>query len=447
MRYRWTNLWIVWLFCTPLAGAEPPSQPDRPVVVQVRLEDQTINPGSARLIHRALRQAEQEQAECVLLVLDTPGGLLATTRTVVKEILQSRVPVIVYVAPTGARAASAGMFITLAGHVAAMAPGTTIGAAHPVQAGGLPASGSTAADKVVNDTVAWARALARLRGRNADWTARAVRESVSATASEAVEAGVVDLDAEDVGTLLDDLDGREVTLARGKVRLRTAGCTVRVVEMGWGERVLSLLAHPTLAFLLLLFGFYGVLFELANPGWGVAGTLGVICLLLAFFGLAVLPVHYVGLALLVVALALFTAEVFITSYGVLATAGVVCLVLGGTMLIEAPAGFEGISLWVLTPAALATALITATLLSRVAKAHRGRVRTGEQALMGQKGVAREDFTSGFRRHVGMVGLRGELWTAISPAPITAGEEVEVYGREGLHLHVRPTKDRGEQSPP
>jgi membrane-bound serine protease (ClpP class) len=420
---------------------------DPPIVFQARLDNEAITPVTSRYVERTIRQAEQEGAACVLLVLDTPGGLVDSTREIVKSILGSRVPVVVYVAPSGARAASAGVFITLAGHVSAMAPGTNIGAAHPVQVGGLPGSppqepGDTTEEapieeKILNDTVAWARSLAELRGRNADWAARAVRESLSVPASEAVREGAVDLIAEDVTDLLVKLDGREVWLAGGPVRLRTAGAEVRSVEMWWGERLLGALANPNVALLLLLFGFYGILFELYSPGWGVAGTLGIVCLVLGFFALAVLPINYVGLALLAVALALFMAEVFVTSYGALTAAGVVCLILGGTMLVDSPAGFQRVSLSVLIPVALATAGITVFLVGSIVKTHRGRVQTGSQALVGTAAVAQQDFTRHGNYYAGLVQTHGELWKAVSPTPVAAGQMLEVRDRDGLTLRVLP----------
>jgi membrane-bound serine protease (ClpP class) len=310
-------------------------------VVTVRLNGETISPVTARFITRAIQHAEEARAMCLVVVLDTPGGLVDSTREMVKGILRSSVPVVVYVAPSGARAASAGVFITMAAHVAAMAPGTNIGAAHPVQIGGLPGRPSeepepakqskdgkpaprpaaAMEEKIVNDTVAWARSLAELRGRNAEWITRAVRESASASASEAVKEGVVELIADDVPDLLRKIDGRQVALTQGVVTLETANSDVRNREMWWGERLLAILANPTLALLLLMLGFYGVLFELYTPGWGIPGTIGAICLVLGFFALAVLPINVVGLVLIGIALALFVAEVFVTSFGVLTMGG------------------------------------------------------------------------------------------------------------------------------
>lgn len=453
---RWLAAFIAVLgaLSSPCYGAKPEGvAPSRPLVIEIRLEDEAITPITARFISKAISMAEEQHAECLVIVLDTPGGLVDSTRRVVKEILRSEVPVVVYVAPSGARAASAGVFITMAGHVAAMAPGTNIGAAHPVQLGGLPGSaprqpeedkkeGKTPPvstpmeDKIVNDTVAWARALAELRGRNADWAARAVKESLSVSATSAVKEGAVDLLADDQSDLIKKLDGREVKLARGTVSLKTANSLVRTHEMWWGERILATLATPNVAFLLLIFGFYGVLFELYTPGWGVAGTLGIVCLVLAFFALAILPINYVGLVLIVVALALFVAEVFVTSFGALTLGGVVCLVLGGMMLIDSPAGFVGISLKVIIPIAVATAGITFFLVGSILRAHRGPVRTGSEAMLGAEAVAQENFHSDETQYAGTVRAHGELWKAVCPTPVTAGQVLEIQERHGLTLLVQ-----------
>src|SRR5918996_363726 len=431
---------------------------ERPLVLKVQLRNEAITPVTARFITRAIRQAEEQRAAALVIVLDTPGGLVDSTREIVGAILQSRVPVVVYVAPAGARAASAGVFITMAAHIAAMAPGTTIGAAHPVQIGGLPGSppqqperqtdekknGETPRtttpmeDKIVNDTVAWARALAELRGRNADWATRAVKESISAPASEALKENAVDLIAADLNDLLGKIDGRDISLIGGTLKLQVAGADVREHEMWWGERVLALLANPTIAFLLLIFGFYGILFELYTPGWGVGGTVGVICLVLGFFALSVLPINYVGLALIVIALTMFIAEAFVPSYGFLTLGGVVCLILGGFMLVDSPAGFMRISLWTLIPVALATAAITFFLVGSIVKSHRSPVRMGSEAMVQTEARADEDFVTDGSLYRGRVHTHGELWNAVSETPVRAGDALQVARRDGLTLHVQPS---------
>ncbi len=420
-------------------------------VFHMRLDDEPITPVTARYIERALREAASARAACLVLELDTPGGLVTSTQRIVKDILGSRVPVVVYVAPPGARAASAGVFITLASHVATMAPGTHIGAAHPVSIGGMPGTppadttsgrqqGGVMEEKILNDAVAWARSLAELRGRNAEWAALAVSESRSITATEAVAENVVDLVAADLDALLVQIDGREVELPGGRVEvLRTAGAEIRTMPMWWGEQLLAVLSNPNVAFLLLMFGFYGVLFEFYTPGWGVGGTLGAICLVLGFFGLAVLPINYAGLALLALGLGLFVAEAFFTSFGALTLGGVVCVVLGGLMLVDSPGGMLRVSATVVVPVALATAAITVFLVGSVVKAMRGRVQTGVEGMLGSEALAHEAFVPAEGRYHGMILTHGELWKAISAAPVAQGDAVEITGRDGLTLFVETGK--------
>lgn len=422
----------------------------RPLVIQVRLEDEAITPITARFVGRAIDMAGDQRAECLVIVLDTPGGLVDSTRQVVKDILRSEVPVVVHVAPPGGRAASAGVFITMAAHVAAMAPGTNIGAAHPVALGGdpfpvadrpddeeEPHAGKTAGEeKAINDTVAWVRSLAELRNRNADWATEAVRESRSVSANVAVEQGAVDLLADDLDDLLTKIHGRQVQTPRGEVTLNTRQATIRHHQMWWGEQILATLAHPNLAVLLLVFGFYGVIFELYSPGWGVAGTLGALCLILAFLAMSILPINYVGLLLLALALALFVAEVFVTSFGALTVTGAVCLVLGGLLLVDSPAGFTGVSLNLLIPLALATAAITFVLLSSVVRTHLGAVRTGGEGLVGTRATAFVDFVETEGHYAGSVRTHGETWQAVSATPVAADQTLEIVRREGLTLYVQ-----------
>jgi membrane-bound serine protease (ClpP class) len=454
---RWLRGLSVLLAMATLPG-EPPEAPGAGKVVTMRLRGEAITPVTAQYLARGVQLAEAEGAVCVVVLLDTPGGLADSTREIVKTILGSRVPVVVYVWPPGARAASAGVFLTMAAHVAAMAPGTNIGAAHPVQIGGLPGppqepgkggggegtKGKTASpmeDKIVNDTVAWARSLAELRGRNAGWAERAVRESISSPAPEAVREGAVDVLAADLGDLLRQIDGRRIRVEGGEVEggevaLRTAGAVTQAHEMWWGERVLAAIANPTLALLLLVFGFYGVLFELYTPGWGVPGTVGAVCLILGFFALAVLPVNFVGVALIVIALAMFVAEAFVTSFGLLTLGGLACLITGGLMLVDSPAGFLRVSLSVLIPVALATAAVTVFLAGGAVRSWRIPVQTGFESMTGSVAIADEDFAAEGDHYTGTVRTRGELWRAVSETPAAAGEAVEILGREGLTLRVR-----------
>lgn len=444
------------------SSADDAKSSNVPVVIHIRLSDEPITPVTARFIERALREAQAADAQALVIELDTPGGLLQSTRKIVQDVLRSEVPVVVYVSPSGARAASAGLFITLSSHVAAMAPGTHIGAAHPVQMAGLPFGpdetpketasddekeknddGNTAVrktpidEKIINDTTAWVRSLAELRGRNAEWAVLAVTESRSIIAPEAVQNNVVDFMATDLDDLLAKIDGRKVTLVTGPTQLQTSGAELRSLNMWWGERLLGVLSNPNIALLLMMFGFYGVLFELYSPGWGVAGTLGVLCLLLSLFGLSMLPVNYVGLALIALALALFVAEAFVPSFGALTVGGIICMVLGGLMLVDSPTGFGRVSLGVLVPIAAATGLVTAFLLTGILRAHRSRALTGTESLFDHPAVALQDFAKTDGVYTGSVRVAGEIWHAMSESPVMKGQKLDITLIEGLVLDVEP----------
>ncbi len=444
----------------PRANAPAPVPENRPLVLTAALEDQAITPGSVRYLRRVIDLAEDRQAECLVIVLDTPGGLLTSTRTLTRHMLASDIPLVVYVAPSGGRAASAGLFVTLAAHLAAMAPGTTIGAAHPVQLDGFPldpdgdpsqvneeveppageeppAETRPLEDKIVNDTVAWARALAELRERNADWAVRAVRYSESITAPEAVEEGGVELVADDVEHLLAEIDGRQVVTPRGAMVLNTAEAEIRTVPVWWGERVLMIVSQPNVAFLLMIFGFYAVLFELYSFDWGLSGTLGAICLVLAMFGLAVLPIDLLGLALIVIALGLMVAEVFVTSYGALSLTGAACLVVGAVMLVDDPGELARVSLAIVVPIAAATVGITLLLVGGVIRSYRAPPRTGGEGMVGKTARVVGDFGPHGDAFHGTVAVHGERWRAVSQRPFQANEECRVAGRDGLTLIVEP----------
>ncbi|MGE3274805.1 MAG: nodulation protein NfeD [Vicinamibacterales bacterium] len=426
-----------------------------PPVLTAALPDDSINPVTARFLVRAIGQAEARDAAALVILLDTPGGLVDSTRAITRRMLDSRVPVVVYVSPPGGRAASAGLFITVAAHIAAMAPGTNIGAAHPVQSGGGPLGPAPTApsgnetpegpaspmeDKILNDTVAWVRSMAELRGRNVDWVTEAVTESASITAREAVERHVVDLMADDLGALLAAIDGRTVSLPDGPVRLATAGAPIEAVEMWWGDQILSALANPNLAFMLLMLGFYGLLFELYTAGWGVGGTVGIICLVLGFFAMAVLPINYVGLVLLVIGLALFVAEGFIVSHGLLAAGGALAVGVGGLMLVDSPPGFMRVSPWLVLPVALASAVVAGFLVTAVVRAHRAPPATGGEDLPGALAHAAGAFRAERDHWSGLVRVHGELWRATSAGPVDDGAPLRVEHREGLLLRVAPRED-------
>lgn len=443
----------------PLLAAVPQEQEKQPTAVEIVIGDAPITPVVARYIEQGVQKAASVEAVCLIVKLDTPGGLMQATQQIVRSIVGSELPVVVYVAPSGARAASAGVFITLSAHVAAMAPGTHIGAAHPVSLGGsaptMPSdttngqNGSGGSDvmgeKVINDAVAWVRSLAELRGRNAEWAARAVTESASLTSREALEQNVVDLLVSDTEELLQAIDGQYVTVAGDSVRLATEGAEVQTLEMGWGDQLLGVLANPNVAFLLMMFGFYGILFELYTPGWGVGGTLGAICLILAFSGLAVLPINYAGLALIFMGLGLFVAEAFVISFGLLTLGGVVCVILGGLMLVDTSEELLQVSAWIVVPVALATAAIAVFLVGQVVKSARTQVQTGSESMIGAVGVAQEAFAEAGEKYTGMVRIQGELWQAVSPGPVVEGQTVEVTHREGLTLFVQTVGEAGGQT--
>ncbi|MFN2432676.1 MAG: nodulation protein NfeD [Gemmatimonadota bacterium] len=432
------------------AGLRPAGAVHRLVV------DGAIHPASAELILRAIEDAEQAGAEALLLVLDTPGGLLESTRAIVKGMLSAAVPVVVYVAPEGARAGSAGAFLTLAAHVAAMAPGTNIGAAHPVTAGGGDVGrgrgaeegdegGGDLEEKVVNDAVAFIRAVAERRGRNADWAERAVRESVSIPAEEAVRERVVDLVAANEADLLRALDERAVTLASGADTLHTAGAAVVEVEKGWRFAVLDTIANPNVAFLLMLLGMYGLFFELANPGAIVPGVVGAIALLLGLFAFQALPVNHVGLLLLLLAVVLFLAEIKVVSHGILAIGGAIAFVLGATMLVDSPEPALRVSWAVILPALLVTVGFFGFALTAALRARRTQPFTGREGIVGRTATVRarlQPERPGAAAFRGKVAIQGELWNAVSDAPAEVGEAVEVLASEGLTLRVRPQGGSG-----
>ncbi|HKY59509.1 MAG TPA: nodulation protein NfeD [Gemmatimonadota bacterium] len=422
-----------------------------PFVYRVAI-DGAISPASAEFLTDAIERAEDEGAAALVVELDTPGGLVDSTRDIVQAILASRVPVVVYVAPSGARAGSAGVFITLAAHVAAMAPSTNIGAATPIQMGGAPMPGGPASPpdtgrggtgdgepgdlerKILNDTIAFIRTISERRGRNADWAERAVREGASITETEALAENVVDLLAPSVPALLDRIDGREVEVLDRTVSLETADADVRTIEAGLRFRILDTIANPNIAFILMLIGIYGIFFELMNPGAILPGVVGGISLLLAFFALQALPVNYAGILLILFALVLFIAEVKVASYGLLTVGGVVAFVLGATMLFDAPGSLVRVSWSVIVPAALLTAGFFAFVMGLAWRTYRSRPTTGKEALVGERGrvTARIDPVG----TVGTVSVHGELWRARAEEPIEAGAEVVVAAVDGLTLTVR-----------
>lgn len=406
-----------------------------PPVATIQL-DGVISPVTVRLVEAALARAQAERAGALVVLLDTPGGLERSMRLICQRLLNAEIPVIVYVAPTGARAASAGVFVTMAAHVAAMAPATNIGAAHPVAVGG--GVDKESLKKIENDAAAFARTIADARGRNAEWAEQAVRESVSITEREAVRLKVVDLIAESVPDLLDRIDGRSVKTARGPVTLQTTGAAVRTIEIGFRDRVLNVITDPNVAYILMMLGMLGLFFELSNPGVILPGVIGGISMILAFFAFQSLPINYAGLLLILFGIALFIAEINVASHGVLAIGGVVALGLGSLMLFDAPeAGFR-VSWWVILPTVGATAGVFLFVVAAGVRALRVRSPAGGSALVGQTGVAREALSP-----EGQVLVQGELWRAVArDTPVEQGSRVRVVEANGLTLTVEKAGEGG-----
>jgi membrane-bound serine protease (ClpP class) len=394
--------------------------------------DGAIGPVSARIISNAIDLSVQDSAEALVIELNTPGGLDESMRMITRKILNSEVPVIVYVSPAGSRAASAGVFVTLAAHIAAMTPGTNIGAAHPVSMGGQ--MDSTMGEKVENDAAAYIRSIANRTGRNQKWAEESVRKSVSITESEALKLHVIDLVANDLRALLDSVDERTVKLPSGERTLHTKDVQVNRVEIGVRDRILEVIANPTIAYILLTLGMWGLFFELSNPGAIFPGIVGGICLILAFFGLQTLPINYAGLLLMILGLIFFVLEVKIVSYGALTIGGIVSMVLGSLLLFESPLPYMRASLVVIIMIAVATALFFLFALGFAVRAHRRKVTTGQKGLEGEIGTARTDLNP-----EGDVFVDGEIWRAEADQPIVKGEKVVVTRVEGLTLKVTKKK--------
>jgi membrane-bound serine protease (ClpP class) len=397
-----------------------------------------INPITANYVTHGLQQAAQDGAAAAVIELDTPGGLDSAMRQIVRAMSSSSVPVVVYVAPSGARAGSAGVFVTMASDVAAMAPNTNIGAAHPVFLPGGPGQGNTPgqdgveATKVLNDSVAYIRALAEGHGRNADWAEKAVRESVSVSNQQAVEQGIVELQASNLADLTAKLDGRAVKRPDGStLELRTAGAAINRIQMSPFEEVMSLLADPTVAYLLMLVGVYGVIFELSTPGAILPGVLGGLALILGLLALGTLPVNYAGLALIGFSFLLFVADVKMPTHGILTAGGVISFLLGSLALFNTGPGAIGISLPVVIAVTVVTAAFFATIIRIGVRARRARPVTGADELVGRVGEARSDLNPD-----GRVLINGEWWKASAQEPVEAGAKVEVVDVKGLILLVK-----------
>ncbi len=392
--------------------------------------DGVINPVAGEYFTEVIKNANRNDAAAVLIELDTPGGLDTSMRDIVKEIGSSNVPVIVYVSPAGARAASAGVFIAMSAHIAAMAPGTNIGAAHPVAVGGGQMD-DTMKEKVENDAAAYIKSIAGKRGRNIEWAEDAVRKSVSITESEALNLKVIDLIAENRDELLKKINGREVTTISGKIKIDTTGVVVEEFPMGLRLRILNALSDPNIAYVLMILGIYGIFFELASPGAIFPGVVGAICLILSFYAFQTLPVNYAGLLLIILGIILFIAEIKIVSYGLLSVAGVISMVLGSIMLMKVDAPFFRISWQVIIPAALMTALFFAVAIGLAVKVHKRQPLSGSEGLIGETGEAVSDIAG-----EGRVFVHGEIWDASSDEPISRGDKIKIVGKENMTVFVK-----------
>lgn len=431
---RRSKVKVLWLLCLLLplliwGGALHAQEAEGIIIIEL---EGPINPGTAMYTTRGIDKAKDEGMALIVIRLDTPGGLASSMRTIIKAILNSPIPVVVYVGPTGAGAASAGVMVTVAGHVAAMAPGTNIGAAHPVTAGGKDIE-TTMSEKVVNDMASYARGIAEEKGRNGEWVEKAIRESVSITADEALEKGVIDLVARDMDDLIASLDGREVTLKSGKVTLKTTDLKKVNYRPSFRDKVLKTISDPNIAYILMMIGLAGLYFELSHPGAIFPGVIGAISLILAFYSFQTLPVNYAGLMLIALAIIFFVAEVKVTSYGVLSIGGLVSLTIGSIMLFED----TGLSLSVLIPTVLLVGGFFVVVAGLAFRAFRARPQGGTEGLIGEIGMVKEPLDP-----EGLVFVHGEYWRAQSPEMVEEGERVEVLSMEGLLLKVRRVIDKG-----
>jgi len=389
-----------------------------------------ISPASSAYILRAITIAEEKDAECLIIKLDTPGGLDESMREITKRILNANVPVVIYVAPKGARAASAGVFILYASHIAAMAPGTNIGAAHPVGMGGEKVD-SVMANKVTNDAVAYLQSLAKTRNRNIEWAEKAVRESASIDDETALKIGVCEIIAENEEELIKKLDGKEVRIQERTKRLDTKSVPIKKLSMTLRERLLLILTNPNIAYILLLLGIYGLFFELQNPGMIFPGVVGGICLILGFYALHLLPVNYAGVALIILSAVFFILEIYVTSHGILSVGGVISLVIGSLILFGSDQPFLRVSWEVIMVVVIIIVIFVGLLLFLGIKAQFRKPSAGKEGLVGETGIARTDIDD----KGGTAFVHGEWWNAVSEKPIKRGAKIRVIDSEGMILKV------------
>jgi membrane-bound serine protease (ClpP class) len=388
----------------------------------------SINPGVAGFLERGINKASENSVSCIIIKIDTPGGLGESMREIVKAIFASKVPVVAYVAPSGARAASAGVMITIAADIAAMAPGTNIGAAHPVGAGGRDIGGKMS-EKVTNDMVALVKSIAEKRGRNVKWVEKAVRESVSVTETEALKANVIDIVAKDMDDLIRQINGRKIA-NKGVLKLEHPKITM--IEENLRTKVLKTISDPNVAYILMMIGLAGLYFELSHPGAVLPGVVGGIAIILAFFAFQTIPVNYAGFLLIALAIVFFIMEMKIASYGLLSVAGIASLLLGSLMLFEGNGSDMTLSWTVLVPTIMVVSGFFIIISGLVFKSHLLKPKTGARGLLGEIGVVKDPILQ-----EGKVFVHGELWRAMSKNPIEKGAKVRVLKVEGLVLEVEP----------
>ncbi len=419
---------------------------DNPVI-QLTIEG-AIGPATDDYIGRAIETAARRQAELIVIRMDTPGGLDTAMRGIIKHITRSPVPVVSYVAPSGARAASAGTYILYASHIAAMAPGTNVGAATPIRIGVAPQPASKGKDepgkpadtapadagkkKMINDAVAYLRSLAELRGRNPDWAEKAVREAASIPAGEALQLGVIDIVATSMADLMKQVDGREVTVLGQKRTLRTMGSLIEQFAPDWRSRFINVITNPNIAYILMLVGIYGLILEFSNPGTIAPGVTGAISLLLALYAFQLLPVNYTGMGLILLGVALMVAEAFQPSFGVLGIGGLIAFVMGSVFLMDTDEPGFGIDISVIATFAILSALLFIVVIGMAVRARRQPVVSGLEELVGGVATVLADFD-----HRGRVSIHSESWQAVSRVPLHKGQQVKVSGVDGLTLQVEP----------
>lgn len=442
---------IALLSTLALMPALSPAQNGKRPILQLSIVG-AIGPATDDYVSRALDSAIHQRAELVILRMDTPGGLDSAMRNIIKNIINSPIPFATYIAPSGARAASAGTYILYASHIAAMAPGTNLGAATPVQLGGLPAPGKpgdkeksqhkkpetdTASDdamkqKLVNDAVAYIRSLAQLRGRNQGWAEKAVREAASLPANEARKLNVIDVVATDINDLLKQIDGRKLTVQDRSYAIKTGDRQVIELDPDWRSRLLSVITNPNVAYILLLIGIYGLIFEFSNPGAVVPGTVGAIALLLALYALQMLPINYAGMGLILLGVALMVGEAFQPSFGVLGIGGTIAFVIGSIILMDTEAPGFGIDVSLIISFTLISLLVFVVIVGMAMRARRKPVVSGAEELIGAEAVVQEDFAQ-----QGTVTIHSEKWNAVSSEPLYKNQKVRVTGMKGLVLEVEP----------